>query len=177
MAGSTPRASTTAASRLGSDLRFVESAAAAVLLPALGSHGIVLASAARLGLAKGFGQELIPSERFFAGGGTSVRGYGEDSLSPRDFFGDPEGGDALLVFNEEVRFPLFWWLRGVGFFDAGRAFPKVSDVSLADLRSSVGLGLRVYTPFALLRFDVGAPLARRPGEQRTRWFFSIGQAF
>ena len=82
---------------------------------------MVLASAARLGLATAFDESLIPSERFFAGGGYSVRGYNQDALSPRDRFGDAIGGNALLVLNEEIRFPIFKWVRGVGFFDAGRA--------------------------------------------------------
>jgi outer membrane protein insertion porin family len=138
---------------------------------------VVFASAARLGLGKGFEQELIPSERFFAGGGYSVRGYAEDALSPQSVFGAPVGGDALLTFNEELRFPVVWRVRGVAFFDAGRAFPTIGEVSLAKLRSSVGFGARVDTPFALLRIDFGAPINRQPDERRGRWFFSIGQAF
>lgn len=162
--------------RLGSDLRFVKYLLLQQYYRPLAPR-VVLASAARLGLAKAFGQELIPSERFFAGGGNSVRGYAEDALSPRNLFGSPVGGDALLVFNQELRFPLVWRLRGVGFFDAGRAVPTIGDLSLADLRSSVGFGVRVDTPFALLRVDFGTPLGRRPDERRGRWFFSIGQAF
>ena len=59
------------------------------------SRTMVLASAARLGLARNFkGEVLIPSERFFAGGATSVRGYREDDLGARSVFDDAEGGSG-----------------------------------------------------------------------------------
>jgi outer membrane protein assembly factor BamA len=106
-----------------------------------------------------------------------VRGFKEDTLGPVNVFGDPAGGDALLVFNEELRFPIVWRLRGVGFFDAGNAFATIGDLRLRGLRAGTGVGLRVQTPFAILRIDLGTPVARKPGESRARWFFSIGQSF
>jgi outer membrane protein assembly factor BamA len=138
---------------------------------------VVLASAARLGLARGFEQGLLPSERYFAGGGNSVRGYDEDVLSPRDRFGAIVGGNALLVLNEEIRFPIFKWVRGVGFFDAGRAFDTVGNMTLKGLPSGTGVGLRVQTPIVLLRLDLGVPLDTTLGPRSRRWFFSIGQMF
>ena len=160
---------------LGSELRFVKYLAQQSYFRSL-PHGIVIASAARLGLGKGFDQELVAGEPFLAGGGNSVRGYAEDSLGPTDFFG-PVGGDALLVFNQEVRFPLIRPVRGVAFFDAGNVFAAVRDISLTDLRMGVGLGLRIETPFALLRADYGARIRRSSREPFGRWFFSIGHAF
>jgi outer membrane translocation and assembly module TamA len=53
----------------------------------------------------------------------------------------------------------------------------VSDISLSDLRKTAGLGLRVRTPWILIRLDYGFKLDRRPGESIGRVFFSIGQAF
>lgn len=160
----------------GSDLRFVKYLAQQYYYRTL-PLGIVLASAARFGLARGFEQELIPSERFFAGGGNSVRGYREDSLGPTDFFGVAVGGEALLILNQEARFPVFRMVRGVAFFDAGNAFSSPRDISLKDLRMGVGLGIRVDTPFMLLRADYGARIRRASREPFGRWFFSIGHAF
>jgi len=138
---------------------------------------VVVATSAQLGLATAFDTTLVPDQRFFAGGGNSVRGYDQDVLSPTDLLGAAVGGNALFVLNQEVRFPVFKFLRGVGFFDAGRAFERVSDLSLRDLAPSAGLGLRVYTPFVLLRVDAGIPFDTAFGPRRTRWFFSIGQMF
>jgi outer membrane protein assembly factor BamA len=164
------------AAALGSDLHYSKYFFQQNYYRTLG-HGVVFATSGRLGLEASYGQELILSEKFFAGGGNSVRGYKQDGLGPVDFFGDPVGGSALLVFNEEIRFPIAWRFRGVGFFDAGNAFATISDVGFGGLRAGTGLGLRVVTPFALLRLDLGTPLGAQPGEARTRWFFSIGQSF
>jgi outer membrane protein assembly factor BamA len=138
---------------------------------------IVFATAARVGLGRGFGAALVPSKRFFAGGGNSVRGYAEDVLSPVGILGDVAGGHAVLVVNQEVRFPVFKMIRGVGFFDAGRPFDRVSNVSLDALATSAGLGLRVQTPFVLLRIDMGVPFDAAFGPRHPRWFISIGQMF
>ena len=141
------------------------------------SGRVVLASFARLGLATAFDQTLIPTDRFFAGGGNSVRGYAEDALSPLDLFGDVAGGSALAVLNQEVRFPIFRIVRGIGFLDAGRAFDEVRSLALGRLSVSGGVGLRVQTPVILVRIDYGFPFDTRPGPRSGQWFFSIGQMF
>jgi outer membrane protein assembly factor BamA/autotransporter translocation and assembly factor TamB len=159
----------------GSDVRFVKYLLRQYYFRQAGP--LVFATAMRLGLASAFDQTLIPSERFFAGGGNTVRGYAEDVLTPFDRFGDAVGGSALVVFNQEVRFPMFKYVRGVGFFDAGRAFDEVAHLSLGDLSASGGFGVRVHTPFVLLRVDVGFPFDPAAGPRRARWFFSLGQLF
>ena len=123
------------------------------------------------------GQELVRSERFFTGGGTTLRGFAQNTVGPKDFFGDATGGNALLLLNNELRFPLVSLFEGVAFSDIGNVFPSVSDLRLADLRQTGGAGLRVRTPYFLLRFDYGFIFDRRVGEPRGGWFFSIGQAF
>ena len=138
----------------------------------------MLASAARLGLARTFDDEvLIPSERFFAGGANTVRGYREDDLGARSVFDDAEGGAALLVLNGELRFPVYRWLKGVGFVDVGNVYPKVSDISLGDLQIGLGAGARLDTPFGLIRFDLGVPANRRSFDPRWRIHVGLGHAF
>ncbi len=138
---------------------------------------IVLASWGRVGLATGFDQDVLSTDRFFAGGGSSVRGYAEEALSPANFLGDIVGGNALIVLNQEIRFPLFPYVRGVGFIDAGRAFETVGQMSFRDLSAGTGIGFRVQTPVVLLRVDMGIPLDASVAPRRPRWFFSIGQMF
>ena len=138
---------------------------------------VVFASWAQVGLATAFDQTLLQSDRFFAGGGNSVRGYAEDVISPSDFLGAIVGGNALLVLNQEVRFPMFKYVRGVGFIDAGRAFETVGEMSLKDLAVGTGIGFRIDTPVVLLRVDMGVPLDSSYGPRKPRWFFSIGQMF
>jgi outer membrane protein assembly factor BamA len=162
-------------SSLGSDLHFMKYLLQQRYYRTIGP--LVVATSARVGLATAFEQLLLPSERFFAGGGNSVRGYAEDVLGPHDSFGDAVGGKALVVLNEEVRFPIGKIVRGVGFLDAGRAFDGVTHIRLGDLSMGTGFGLRVQTPVALLRIDLGVPFDAAFGPRRVRWFFSIGQMF
>ena len=138
---------------------------------------VVLASAARIGVAIGFGAPLHPAERFFAGGGNTVRGYRQDSLGPRQPGGAPSGGSALLVLNQEVRFPLWRRLAGVGFIDAGNVFESARDIALRGLRLGTGFGLRLDSPLGLVRADYGFPLHRKDDGPPGRLFLSLGQAF
>jgi len=161
---------------LGSTLRFVRYLAQQYVFRTVGDR-LVLASAARLGLARGIGQDLIPTERFFAGGATSVRGFGEDALGPVDFLGDPVGGGGLILLNHEARVRLHPWVSLVGFVDAGNVYPQIRAIRLGDLAVGTGLGLRLNSPFAIVRLDISVPLTSGDGQRRARWYFGIGQTF
>jgi outer membrane protein insertion porin family len=141
-------------------------------------HRFSYATGVRVGLARGLGgQVLIPSERFFAGGGTTIRGFAEDAVGPVDFEGAPAGGDAVFVLNNEIRFPMVGFFDGVAFMDVGNVYRGVSDFDPFNVRKSAGFGLRVRTPYFLLRADYGFKLDRKDGESAGAFFFSIGQAF
>ena len=60
----------------------------------------------RLGLSKGMGTFVPTTERFYAGGSTTVRGFEHNAVGPVDLDGNPFGGDAMLLLNNELRFPL-----------------------------------------------------------------------
>jgi outer membrane protein assembly complex protein YaeT len=139
---------------------------------------LVYAGGIRIGLANGLAGVDVPlTERFLAGGSTTLRGFAQNSLGPIGPDGVPLGGEAMLVINNELRFPLVGIVDGVVFADIGNVYNRVSDFTLSDLRESGGVGLRLRTPWFLVRVDYGFPLDRRPGESRSRLFFSIGQAY
>jgi outer membrane protein assembly factor BamA len=142
----------------------------------------VYAGALRLGLTSSFGnRDIISPERFFAGGGTTMRGFEQDMLGP---LGDdngkpyPKGGEGLFLFNNEIRFPIWSILHGVGFLDIGNVYTRLADFNF-DVRKSAGAGLRLKISFLPpLRFDYGFKLDdRKRGERNSAFFFSIGQAF
>lgn len=81
--------------------------------------------------------EIIPlPERFFAGGGTSLRGFALNQAGPRDpCTGFPVGGQAMLVLNQEFRFPMHLpfigsQLGGALFYDGGNVYSRLDHVSL-----------------------------------------------
>jgi outer membrane protein assembly factor BamA len=88
----------------------------------------VYAGGARVGLAPGLGGRCwCQVNGSMPGGGTSVRGFEQNGLGPKDFAGDALGGNALLIINNGLRFPLYWILDGVGFIDLGNVYPKSGE--------------------------------------------------
>jgi outer membrane protein insertion porin family len=91
---------------------------------------------------------LLPiSERFFAGGGETLRGFAFQEAGPRQvlvpqgkFFNSqgkqvflnpftvPVGGNAMVVANFEARVPVTSELQVVPFYDAGNVFRRPSDI-------------------------------------------------
>jgi outer membrane protein assembly complex protein YaeT len=162
---------------LGSDLTYLSLFCQYSLYKALGSR-IIWASNYRIGLADAFEQVLIPSKRFYAGGGNSIRGFKRDLVGPYDpFLQRPEGGEAVFIMNQELRFPVYKWLEGVVFYDIGNVYENLGDFNPFDVRQSLGLGLRLNTPMALIRVDYGINLLPRRDEPKGVLFFSVGQSF
>jgi outer membrane protein assembly complex protein YaeT len=111
--------------------------------------------------------DAIPlPERFFGGGGTSMRGFAENQAGQRDTgSGFPLGGTALLFNQTELRFPLIGEnIGGVLFHDCGNIYSSLRNVSFRvdqhDLQDfdymvhAVGIGIRYRTPIGPLRADV-----------------------
>lgn len=171
-------ASTVEVSRswLGSDVEFVKYYAQQSAFRPFGRT--VLAGRAQVGLGRGFsGQDLLGSERFFAGGAVSVRGYGESVIGELDPILGVARGDGLLVLNGEIRRPLWRWISGVGFVDGGGIFDRLADVGVGEVQWGTGGGVRIATPAGLVRVDVGIPLNRRPTDKAWRVYLGLGHAF
>jgi len=133
---------------------------------------------------------VIPlPERFFAGGGTSLRGFALNQAGPRDSLGFPVGGQALLILNQEFRFPMRLpyigtALSGALFYDGGNVYSRLSRVTLRPyspkpiffpnstqcefnctnelnyFAHTVGLGFRYGTPVGPIRIDLGYQINR-----------------
>src|SRR2546425_789455 len=134
----------------------------------------LFARSARFGVQTPIGntasQEIPLPERFFGGGGNSLRGFGLNQAGPRDpTTGFPVGGQAMLIFNQELRFPMrlpFVGTRlgGALFYDAGNVFQNVHRITLratppspSDLNyysHTIGFGFRYGTPVGPVRVDV-----------------------
>ncbi len=92
---------------------------------------------------------VIPlPERFFAGGGTSLRGFALNQAGPRDAVtGFPVGGQAMLVLNQEFRFPMRLpfigtSLGGAFFYDGGNVYSRLTRISFRTMLPSPTFALQ-----------------------------------
>jgi outer membrane protein assembly factor BamA len=203
-----------AARRLGSEVGYAKTFfQVSAFRPLDDTRRAVFASRAQIGMARGFertvpiedadgnpvvGPDGLPlsqtvadlpaSQRFFAGGGTTVRGFQIDRLGVPEILnpnGLSNGGNAVVVLNAELR-TVATQLLGrdlglVGFVDAGNVFAHAGDLDLARLRAAAGFGVRYDSPIGPLRLDFGFKLSRLTigGRRERGWEYhlSIGEAF
>lgn len=100
--------------------------------------------------------QLPPSERFFAGGDNSIRGYDIDSLGPVDASGQVIGGTRLGIISAEVDYYFTERWGVAAFIDTGNAFG--GDGSSTGLQTGVGIGARWRSPIGPIRVDLAHPL-------------------
>lgn len=137
----------------------------------------VIAGRLRLGrILNGTVDQIPASQRFYAGGGGSVRGFPYQAVGPRLDDGTPRGGVFLFESSLEVRHDLTAKWGMAAFVDAG-AVGSSGPIDFHDLAVGVGLGVRYNLGFAPIRVDVATPVARRKGEQPIQVYLSIGQSF
>lgn len=162
---------------------------------------IIFATRAAVGLADGFPrtvetaaddgtataetvEDLPASERFFAGGASTIRGFALDSVGAPNTIGEsgfPRGGNAVLIMNAELRVPVWKDFGAALFVDGGNVFNRVTEFDLGELRGSYGIGVRYRSPLGPIRFDFGFKMDRREIagtlERRRDFHFSIGHVF
>lgn len=147
-------------------------------------HALELISAGRLRAGSVVGSSLLglpADQRFYIGGGGSVRGFSFQSIAPRAANGDIIGGRSFTEASLEIRsrFTRGKWLKNwglVGFIDGGSATSSVRP-GFNNFRAGIGGGVRYDAGFGPLRLDFASPLARRPNEPKVQIYLSIGQAF
>jgi translocation and assembly module TamA len=140
----------------------------------------VLAGRVRFGKILGAdAPSIAPSRRVYAGGGSSVRGYGYQRVGPIDFENDPVGGSTLSEFSLEARFRLKAFGGNFGlvpFFDGGQ-LTNDAVPGFSDWQFGAGVGVRYYSTFGPIRIDIGTPINPRHGDGPIAVAVSLGQAF
>ena len=97
---------------------------------------------------------LPASERFFAGGDRSVRGYAYQSLAPKNAEGDVIGGKYLATASLEADLRVVGNWGVAAFYDAGNADDRWPPETVA----GAGAGLRWFSPIGTIRLDYAVPL-------------------
>jgi outer membrane protein assembly complex protein YaeT len=146
-----------------------------------------VASGIRAGIALPYGtSSIIPAqERFFLGGASVLRGFADKTAGPAAN-GVPIGGTLYLAMNvAELRFPIYKWLGGDAFVDAGNLW-DVEGSSLADygaalshfkLRYNAGCGIRLHFPVIIINVEIGFKLDKEPSESVYAFHLDMGNSF
>lgn len=158
---------------------------------------IVWANSLRLGIEQPWGSSHVPvSEKFFSGGGSTLRGFPLNGAGPQrpveicsnggkncgQFINVPVGGSQLFILNSEFRIPADSIKKNLGiaaFYDGGNVFQHIGfgHDFWSNYTNTIGIGLRYATPVGPVRIDIGHNLNGLPGIKSTQFFLTLGQAF
>lgn len=119
-----------------------------IVTPLRGWH-LLLRAEEGASFVSGF-EQLPPSQRFFAGGDDSVRGYSYQSLGPKDEHGNVVGGKYLTTGSVEIDADIATHYAVAVFADAGGA----DDTPGVRLHEGAGIGLRYRAPFGSIGVDL-----------------------
>lgn len=150
-------------------------------------EGNTLVFRSMMGIGLPYGNsEALPFEKgFYAGGANGLRGWELRSVGPGGYSDPDEArydriGDILMEFSAEYRFPIYSYLNGALFADAGNiwrlnksnAYPNghfTADRFLNQMAVDAGLGFRVDLQFFIIRVDAAIPLRMPERELGNRW--------
>lgn len=143
------------------------------------SPELVVALRGSVGSLVGAERDEVPAdERFYAGGGGSIRGIGFDLAGPLDDDDKPLGGRSVAEGSIELRSRWGENLGAVLFLDAGTVNSSVLPSGGERVLFGAGPGIRYFTPIGPVRVDLGFPLNPRAGvDDPFQLYFSLGQAF
>lgn len=149
------------------------------------TRNLTLFVGGEVGTANGYGNQPLPFfKAYYAGGVSSVRGYSQSSLGPRDANG-VLGGSRKATGSTEVLFPF----PGIGqdrsvrlgwFLDAGQVWtPGLTGGNISDLgfRYSTGLSMSWISPIGPLRLSIAQPVNAQNGDRLQRFQFTFGNVF
>lgn len=162
-------------------------------------HDLVLNARGQFGMLGNFSsrKSIGPFERFYLGGGVgpgtgalrgkesiSLRGYKDESITPKDRGTGYKGGVIYDKMMLELRYPVisnyFTSVYALAFAEAGNTWAHYKYYNLFDLKKSAGVGLRLYLPFiagATLGFDWGYGFDKAPGDKsknKLEFHFALG---
>jgi len=136
-----------------------------------------------VGWAKGLLGDPVPFfNNFFAGGVSSVRGYKQSTLGPKDENGNALGGTRRVVGTAEYLFPMPGVkndrsMRLSAFLDGGAVFAADQKLNFSELRYSMGLSFSWVSPVGPLKFSLAKPLNAKTDDKTEVFQFQLGSVF
>ena len=120
-------------------------------------------------------------ERYFLGGSGSLRGFPFREVAPLDSSGRPVGGQSMSVFSLEVSHPIWNFIRGAAFVDAGGVSEDEWCFGFDEFNIGVGYGFRLKLPQVPMpvKLDFAFPILNSQDniKNRLRFHFNMGFSF
>jgi outer membrane protein insertion porin family len=131
-------------------------------------------------------------DRLYTGGANTLRGFRFRDVGPKDFEGDPVGGNTLVRYTIEYTIPIIERVRFAVFYDAGYVNPGSWSFSpqkvvppgappgkfSGGFNQDIGVGVRLDLPIGPIRLDYGYPIQEDDFSSKSGQFqFSVGYQF
>jgi outer membrane protein insertion porin family len=139
-----------------------------------------------LGVTDAYGKEenaVVPFyDKFYAGGFSTVRGFEQNTLSPKGSTGTAIGGDLKTVFNLEWIFPMPFVedtgnMRLSAFYDVGNVYATPEDFEAKELRTAAGIAFVWLSPVGPLTLSYAKPIDYQDGDSLQEFQFNVGAGF
>ncbi|MBQ7395007.1 MAG: outer membrane protein assembly factor BamA [Lentisphaeria bacterium] len=171
----TPRA-------LGSSADYYRLEAKASYYTSFFDKAIIVMAGAKVGTVAAFNRndDVPVFERYFLGGGDSLRGFEYRTVGPVRH-DENIGGQSVLLLTAEVSHPIWGPVRGAFFIDAGNAPRSSWSMRFSDINIGAGWGLRIKLPQinVPIKLDIAYPFLNNQDNERSkvRLHFNVGFTF
>ena len=141
---------------------------------------IIVMAGVRAGVVSDFNRDDSTPifERYFLGGGDTLRGFSYRDVSPLDSAGKPKGGNTMLLGTMEVTHPIWSFIRGAAFVDAGNTWENPYSFGPGGINVGAGYGLRIMLPMinAPIKLDLAYPIVKNQSNlsRKFRFHFNMG---
>ena len=126
------------------------------------------------------GDDMVPLfERYFLGGGDSVRGFPYRSIGPEDYNNDNYGGQTMYILSTELSHPIYSIVRGAFFVDLGDAGEERFQFNGVNIGAGYGVRIKLPSFNTPLRLDLAYPILNHQDgvANSLRFHFNLGASF
>ena len=142
---------------------------------------IIVMAGVRAGVVSDFNRDDSTPifERYFLGGGDTLRGFSYRDVSPLDSAGKPMGGNTMLLGTMEISHPIWRFIRGAAFIDAGNTWENPYSFGPGGINIGAGYGLRIMLPMinAPIKLDLAYPIVNNQSNLSSKFRFHFNMGF